>query len=148
MPDATDPEPVESETLAPVASGARARIVRTPLDWIVGIGALTVALLALFAGVVFFVEFAATDTDGWQLAQAAALGLGVASLLVVPFAWVGIAALRARTLGRLWTLLLLGPWIAVGVVWIWAGRFDPIIGALPALVAALAIWRAFRLNGR
>ena len=145
-----DPDPTEAgdEALAPVAHEARAWTRRQPLDWVVGLSALAVALTAAVAGLAFFAEFVATDTDPWQLAQAAALAFGVTGLMIAPFALVGVAALRARSVGRLWTVVLLGPWIAVGAVWIRAGRFDPLIGALPALVAALAIWRAFRMNAR
>ena len=117
-------------------------------SWLVGLSCLSVALLGLTAAAMFFAEFVATDDDALQLLQAALLSFGVGSLLVVPFALAGLMALRSEVgRPRLVTFLMV-PWILVGALWIAVGRFDPLIGAVPGIVAALAVWRAWKWSGR
>ena len=110
----------------------------------VGLSCLSVALLGLTAAAMFFAEFVATDDDALQLLQAALLSFGVGSLLIVPFAGVGWIALRGRVRRPRLVSFLMVPWILVGGLWIAVGRFDPLIGAVPGIVAALAVWRVWR----
>ena len=113
-------------------------------SWVVGLSCLSVALLGMTAAVMFFAEFVATDDDALQLLQAALLSFGVGSLLIVPFALTGWMALRGRARRPRLVSFLMVPWILVGGLWIAVGRFDPLIGAVPGIVAALAVWRVWR----
>ena len=109
-----------------------------------GLSCLSVALLGLTAAVVFFAEFVATDDDALQLLQAALLSFGAGALLVVPFALTGWMTLRGRRRRPWLVTFLMVPWTLVGMLWVVVGRFDPMIGAVPAVVAALAVWRAWK----
>ena len=113
-------------------------------SWVVGLSCLSVALLGLTAAVVFFAEFVATDDDALQLLQAALLSFGAGALLVVPFALTGWMTLRGRRRRPWLVTFLMVPWTLVGMLWVVVGRFDPMIGAVPAVVAALAVWRAWK----
>ena len=113
-------------------------------SWVVGLSCLSVASLGLTAAAMFFAEFVATDDDALQLLQAALLSFGVGSLLIVPFALTGWIALRGKVRWPRLVSLLMVPWILVGGLWIAVGRFDPLIGAVPGVVAALAVWRVWR----
>jgi len=136
-------EPVEAaEPLSPVyASKTAVRRSRSTLDWIVVFLSLSIALIALLVAIVQVAAFAATDQVPLQLLQWSALMLGLAGLAVVPFCLVGIWAWKGQA--RLWpTLLLMVPWLIVGIIWIAVSDYDWMIGAVPAIGAIIAILRA------
>ena len=117
-------------------------------SWVAGLACLSVALLGLAGAAVVFSGFVETDRDPTQLAQAALLSFGAGALLVVPFAWASWMFLRSDRVRLPLLAFLLGPWMALGALWVAVGRFDPLIGAVPAVVALAAIWAGWKLNRR
>ena len=113
------------------------------MSLVVGLSALCMTVLSLAAAAVFFSGFIESDPVGIQLLQAFLLAFGVAALMAVPFGFIAWWALKARTRRPFLTLLLMLPWVAIGVIWVVFAPFDWFIGVVPAAVALLAILRAF-----
>lgn len=136
-PDHAPLAPIYADTSTPPSTDKS----RSPLDWIVALVAVSIALIALMVAILQIVAFAATDQVPLQLLQWSALMLGLAGLAVVPFGLVALWAWHAQP--RLWpTLLLMAPWVIVGGLWIVLSDYDGLIGALPGVAALIAILRA------
>jgi|GEM_PF-2600907 len=142
-----DTLPLDAERVAPVAPMLQPiRPARAPIDWVVALTCVSVAITALVMASVQVFLFAQTDAVTSQLGQAGLLFFGVSSLAAIPFGIVAWFAFKTRPRPILTTLLML-PWIVIGGMWIALSRFDWIIGAVPMIVAVLAIvwaWLARR----
>jgi len=134
---------LSDDTLTPVnPPETKPKISQRPLDWIVGLSALSMVLIALSTAIVLFAGFVETDQDGMQLLNAAGLTFGGAAFAIMPFSIVAYWALRGRY--HPWFVVaLVMPWVVIGAMWITVGRFDPLPGILVIVVGALALLREF-----